>query len=223
MSPADFLEGLVSRTVLVVSGKVASGRPRSRRRSRPSPRGSGAPSSSSRRTAAATRPRCSGATTAATSRRRSRRTCARSRPISTRSSPTSSTPWRPCVFSAIACSPFRRSGSSRGRLRAAGLLLLGKIREVLKRTRGTEKPRYDQIVLDAPATGHALPLLSLPRTILKTVPAGPLRQLALDVDAFFSIRRAARSSPSRSRRARRDGDEGSCSWARRAPRALRRR
>ncbi|MGA7992043.1 MAG: ArsA-related P-loop ATPase, partial [Thermoanaerobaculia bacterium] len=67
------------------------------------------------------------------------------------------------------------------------LLLLGKIREVLKRTRGTAKePRYDLIVLDAPATGHALSLLALPRTILKTVPAGPLRKLALDTDALFS-------------------------------------
>ena len=67
------------------------------------------------------------------------------------------------------------------------LLLLGKIREILKRTRGTAKePRYDLVVLDAPATGHALSLLSLPRTILKTVPAGPLRKLALDVDALLS-------------------------------------
>jgi anion-transporting ArsA/GET3 family ATPase len=67
------------------------------------------------------------------------------------------------------------------------LLLLGKIREVLKRTRGTQKePRYDLVVLDAPATGHVLALLALPRTILKTVPAGPLRKLARDVDALFS-------------------------------------
>lgn len=67
------------------------------------------------------------------------------------------------------------------------LLLLGKIREVLKRTRSTAKePRYDLVVLDAPATGHALSLLALPRTILKTVPAGPLRKLALDVDALSS-------------------------------------
>jgi anion-transporting ArsA/GET3 family ATPase len=67
------------------------------------------------------------------------------------------------------------------------LLLLGKIREVLKRTRNTQKePRYDLVVLDAPATGHALSLLALPRTILKTVPAGPLRKLAGDVDALFS-------------------------------------
>jgi anion-transporting ArsA/GET3 family ATPase len=67
------------------------------------------------------------------------------------------------------------------------LLLLGKIREVLKRTRSTARePRYDLIVLDAPATGHALSLLALPRTILKTVPAGPLRKLARDVDALFS-------------------------------------
>jgi anion-transporting ArsA/GET3 family ATPase len=67
------------------------------------------------------------------------------------------------------------------------LLLLGKVREVLKRTRGTpSEPRYDLVVLDAPATGHALSLLALPRTILKTVPAGPLRKLARDVDALFS-------------------------------------
>ncbi len=67
------------------------------------------------------------------------------------------------------------------------LLLLGKIREVLKRTRSTPKePRYDLVVLDAPATGHALSLLALPRTILKTVPAGPLRKLARDVDALFA-------------------------------------
>ena len=67
------------------------------------------------------------------------------------------------------------------------LLLLGKVREVLKRTRSTPKaPRYDLVVLDAPAAGHALSLLALPRTILKTVPAGPLRKLARDVDALFS-------------------------------------
>lgn len=67
------------------------------------------------------------------------------------------------------------------------LLLLGKIREVLKRTRGTARePRYDLVVLDAPATGHALSLLALPRTILKTVPTGPLRKLARDVDSLFS-------------------------------------
>jgi anion-transporting ArsA/GET3 family ATPase len=67
------------------------------------------------------------------------------------------------------------------------LLLLGKIREVLKRTRSTaNEPRYDLVILDAPATGHALSLLALPRTILGTVPAGPLRKLARDVDALFS-------------------------------------
>ena len=67
------------------------------------------------------------------------------------------------------------------------LLLLGKIREVLKRTRSTRKEsRYDLVVLDAPAAGHALSLLALPRTILKTVPAGPLRKLARDVDTLFS-------------------------------------
>ncbi|HTS02416.1 MAG TPA: ArsA-related P-loop ATPase, partial [Thermoanaerobaculia bacterium] len=69
----------------------------------------------------------------------------------------------------------------------ADLLLVGKIREVLKRTRGAARePRYDLVVLDAPATGHAVSLLALPRTILATVPAGPLRKLARDADALFS-------------------------------------
>ncbi len=67
------------------------------------------------------------------------------------------------------------------------LLLLGKIREILKRTKSTvHEPRYDLVVVDAPATGHALSLLALPRTILKTVPTGPLRKLAKDLDALFT-------------------------------------
>lgn len=36
------------------------------------------------------------------------------------------------------------------------------------------RPRYDLVVLDGPATGHALTLLRIPRVILDTVPEGPL-------------------------------------------------
>jgi anion-transporting ArsA/GET3 family ATPase len=67
------------------------------------------------------------------------------------------------------------------------LLLLGKVREVFRE----KKPRFDLVVLDAPATGHAVSLLSMPRTILATVPAGPMRHLAADVDALLSDRRRA--------------------------------
>lgn len=67
------------------------------------------------------------------------------------------------------------------------LLLLGKIRDVLKRTKGTRRaPRYDLIVLDAPATGHARSLVRMPRAILKTTPAGPLRHVAHDLDRLLS-------------------------------------
>ena len=67
------------------------------------------------------------------------------------------------------------------------LLLLGKVRQLLQRTRTRAgAPRYDVVILDAPATGHALSLLSLPRTLLRTVPGGPLRRLAADLDVLLS-------------------------------------
>ncbi|HEX7528642.1 MAG TPA: ArsA-related P-loop ATPase, partial [Thermoanaerobaculia bacterium] len=67
------------------------------------------------------------------------------------------------------------------------LLLLGKIREILRRKKSTARePRVDLVVLDAPATGHALSLVALPRTLLATVPAGPVRKLAEWLDALLS-------------------------------------
>ncbi|MBK9372266.1 MAG: AAA family ATPase [Holophagales bacterium] len=66
----------------------------------------------------------------------------------------------------------------------ADLLLLGKVRELFRE----KKVRYDLIVIDAPATGHAISLFSMPRTILSTVPAGPMRHLAVDLDALLSDR-----------------------------------
>jgi anion-transporting ArsA/GET3 family ATPase len=67
------------------------------------------------------------------------------------------------------------------------LLLFGKIREVLKRTRSTRKaPAYDLVVLDAPATGHALSLFRMPRALLAATPAGPLRHVAEDLDRLLS-------------------------------------
>jgi anion-transporting ArsA/GET3 family ATPase len=64
----------------------------------------------------------------------------------------------------------------------ADLLLLGKIRELFRQKR----PHYDLVVVDAPATGHAISLFSMPRTVLKTVPAGPIRHVASDLDAILS-------------------------------------
>jgi anion-transporting ArsA/GET3 family ATPase len=67
------------------------------------------------------------------------------------------------------------------------LLLLGKARELFRRKKSTKAaPRYDLLVLDAPATGHARSLLTLPRTLLRTTPAGPLRKVGADVDRLLA-------------------------------------
>lgn len=40
------------------------------------------------------------------------------------------------------------------------------------------RPRFDTIVVDAPATGHACALLAAPQAVFDTVPAGPMRDNA---------------------------------------------
>jgi anion-transporting ArsA/GET3 family ATPase len=57
----------------------------------------------------------------------------------------------------------------------AELVMLGKVlHEVRVEEHG--RPRWDLVVLDAPATGHAVQLLRVPAALLDTVPAGPLRR-----------------------------------------------
>jgi hypothetical protein len=57
----------------------------------------------------------------------------------------------------------------------AELVMLGKVlHEVRVEERG--RRRWDLVVLDAPATGHAVQLLRVPAVLLDTVPAGPLRR-----------------------------------------------
>jgi anion-transporting ArsA/GET3 family ATPase len=48
------------------------------------------------------------------------------------------------------------------------------------------RPRFDVIVVDAPATGHGLALLRTPQSIEATVPAGPLREHARNIRALLS-------------------------------------
>lgn len=67
------------------------------------------------------------------------------------------------------------------------LLLLGKLRELLV----AKKPRFDLVVVDAPATGHAVSLLSMPRSVLRVVPAGPIHHVAADLDGLLSDGRRA--------------------------------
>jgi len=56
----------------------------------------------------------------------------------------------------------------------AELVMLGKI---LHETRTEERgrARWDLVVVDAPATGHAVQLLRVPSALVDTVPGGPLR------------------------------------------------
>jgi len=59
-------------------------------------------------------------------------------------------------------------------------LLLGKVRLLLQRERSRKgAPRYDLVVLDAPATGNALALVGIPRLLARTFTvAGPFRKVS---------------------------------------------
>jgi anion-transporting ArsA/GET3 family ATPase len=50
------------------------------------------------------------------------------------------------------------------------------------------RPKWDTIVFDAPATGHALTMFKIPRAILAAVPDGPLTRDAIKVKALLEDR-----------------------------------
>ncbi len=54
------------------------------------------------------------------------------------------------------------------------LVMLGKILYHVKQTEPGGRPTWDLVVMDAPATGHAITYLSVPQVILDTVPPGPM-------------------------------------------------
>lgn len=54
------------------------------------------------------------------------------------------------------------------------LVLLGKILYHLKEKRSDGSFRFDRIIIDAPATGHAITFLSVPQVIIDTVPPGAM-------------------------------------------------
>jgi len=51
------------------------------------------------------------------------------------------------------------------------------------------RPRYDLILVDAPATGHSLPLLSTARTLMEMLPIGPIGKMAEEVNALLADQR----------------------------------
>lgn len=60
----------------------------------------------------------------------------------------------------------------------AELVMLGKILFHLKEKRPDGRWRFDRIIIDAPATGHAITFLSVPQIILDTVPPGAMSEEA---------------------------------------------
>lgn len=54
------------------------------------------------------------------------------------------------------------------------LVLLGKILFHLREKRPDGSPRFDRVIVDAPATGHAITFLSVPQVIIDTVPPGAM-------------------------------------------------
>lgn len=57
------------------------------------------------------------------------------------------------------------------------LVTLGKVWH-LEQARDGDRPRFDQLVVDAPATGHGLTFLDVPRVVGSAIRSGPLRRHA---------------------------------------------
>lgn len=75
----------------------------------------------------------------------------------------------------------------------AELVMLGKVLFHVKETQGAA-PKYEVVVMDAPATGHAISFLQVPQVLLDTVAAGPLmteakwmRDLLVDPKATAAV------------------------------------
>jgi anion-transporting ArsA/GET3 family ATPase len=62
------------------------------------------------------------------------------------------------------------------------LITLGKVWHLEQMREEDGRPRYDLIVVDAPATGHGVTFLDAPRVVVSAVRAGPLRRNAQRVE-----------------------------------------
>ncbi|MBC7643963.1 MAG: ArsA family ATPase [Thermoleophilia bacterium] len=65
------------------------------------------------------------------------------------------------------------------------LLVLGKLWALAKLVDGRGRPRFEAIVVDAPATGHGLGLLGMAGVVARMFPVGPISAEARQVDAFI--------------------------------------
>jgi anion-transporting ArsA/GET3 family ATPase len=65
------------------------------------------------------------------------------------------------------------------------LITLGKVWHLEQMQEGSGRPRYDLIVVDAPATGHGVAFLNVPRVVVSAVRAGPLRRHSQAVEELL--------------------------------------
>ncbi|HPG28202.1 MAG: ArsA family ATPase [Spirochaetaceae bacterium] len=68
------------------------------------------------------------------------------------------------------------------------LIVLGKVWHLEQKQDARGRPLYDLIVVDAPATGHGLTFLDVPRVVQQAVRAGPLARHASWVEAMVHDR-----------------------------------
>jgi anion-transporting ArsA/GET3 family ATPase len=66
------------------------------------------------------------------------------------------------------------------------LITLGKVWHLEQMRLPDGRPRYDLIVVDAPATGHGVTFLDVPRVVVSAVRAGPLRHHTERVEALIA-------------------------------------
>jgi anion-transporting ArsA/GET3 family ATPase len=70
------------------------------------------------------------------------------------------------------------------------LVTMGKVWDLAQPQRRTKGARFDTVIMDAPATGHALALLRAPRTYANVARVGPIARQATQIDAFLRDRSA---------------------------------
>ena len=65
------------------------------------------------------------------------------------------------------------------------LVTMGKVWDLAQPERRTRGARYDTVIMDAPATGHALALMRAARTYANIARVGPIGRQAGQIDAFL--------------------------------------
>lgn len=68
------------------------------------------------------------------------------------------------------------------------LIVLGKVWHLEQKRDASDRPVYDLLIVDAPATGHGLTFLDVPRVVQQAVRAGPLARHASWVEALVHDR-----------------------------------